>query len=745
MEPMDGSQTVFSEIKPSVRRIIMKKKLALLFIGVKIVLALIFLSFTQAFADGIIIPDPPICLDCPGPIPISGALDIRYHRVDVTIDDQVAITRVDQVFHNPNDFTIEGTYLFPIPKEAVVTNFKLWIDGQPVEGQVLSAEEARFTYEEIVRQLIDPAILEYVGQGALQASIFPIDPHGDRRIEIEYTEALTADNDLIRYQYPLNTEKFSRTPLESVSINVNIRTSQPIRAVYSPSHSVGISRETAYFTKVGYEAFNITPDTDFSLYYSQGETQAFHLLTYRDISETADQDGFYMLMLAPKPETSGDVLPKDVLIVLDKSGSMDGEKYVQAQAAVRFILENLNAEDGFNVITFSTGVELFSPELLSASEADRAIDWIEADRPLGSTDINRALLEAAALVTSNRPTYLIFVTDGLPTEGEILSENILSNFEAAAPKNLRLFSFGVGYDVDTFLLDLLAQNHSGTSSYVVPGERIDEVVSGFYEKISTPVLTDLELEFEGIKVFDEYPTPLPDLFVGSQVIVVGRFQDGGTGSITLRGMVNGEVQEFRFSDQHFATGYERGPETEGLHYLPRLWATRKIGFLLNQIRLTGPNQETIDQIVRLSIRYGIVTPYTSYLVTEDMPLGEAAIDDIAADAYNEKAEAPAPSVSGQSAVEDAEEQRALEGADIVKSPPEEASNVVQIVGSRTFVFSNGVWIDTAFDPVKNVAVPVSFLSDDYFKLVSARLRSWSCICTWSSSDRFFRWGCLRSG
>lgn len=694
----------------------MKNKGMLLFTLALMSLASLVLSVSDVRADGIIVPEPPMI----GPIPLSGALDIRFHKVTVEIDNQVAVTHVDQVFHNPNDFTIEGTYIFPLPKDAVVTDFKLWIDGEPVTGQVLSAEEARATYEEIVRQMVDPAILEYVGQGALQASIFPIDPGGDRRIEIEYAQALTAENGLVRYQYPLNTEKFSRVPLEEVTVSVTLHSDAPLRAVYSPSHNVGISRDGRNDARIGYEAYDVRPDTDYVLYYSIGETEAFHLLTYRDPFDPADPDGFFMLMLAPRPDAAQTRVAKDILIVLDKSGSMDGEKYIQAQAAARFILEHLNEEDGFNVITFSTGVEMFSDELLPASQADFAVDWIESDRPLGSTDINRALLTAADMVQSDRPTYIIFLTDGLPTEGVTDSNRILENFDENAPDNVRLFAFGVGYDVDTFLLDLLADNHAGTSSYVVPGERIDEKVSTFYEKISTPVMTDLELEIDGVRTFDAYPDPLPDLFVGSQIILVGRYKDGGSADITLTGEVNGRMESFTFKDQVFRTGLERTPESPTLQTIPRLWATRKVGFLLNEIRLQGPNEELIDQVVRLSIRFGIVTPYTSYLVTEDMALGDEAIEGMAARELEESISATAPAVSGEAAVEKAADQGALQEADMVESPPAEAAEQVRVLGDRTYVFLDGAWTDTAFDPGEMTPIPVAFLSDDYFDLAAAR-------------------------
>ena len=688
-----------------------------------ILLLLVVLSgTTPALADGIIIPEPPPCEFGPCIVPMT-QLAIKYHRVDVTIEDQVAVTHVDQVFYNPNDWQVEGTYIFPIPVGAIVTDFILWIDGEPVHGEVLEAGEARDIYEEIVREIRDPALLEYVGRGAVKASIFPIPAYGERRIELEYSEVLTAENGLVRYLYPLNTEKFSVWPLEDVSVSVNIKSSQPIRAVYSPTHSVDVSKTGRFEVKVGYEDQNITPDKDFGLDYSIGESEAFHLLTYRDPSDPDDRDGFFLLMLAPRPDVVSETIAKDVIIVLDKSGSMDGDKFYQSQEALRFILDNLNPEDRFNIISFSTSIETYANRLRPAEEANEARNWVNQLSAMGSTDINRALLEAADMADRERPTYLIFLTDGLPTEGEIQSYRILENFTDAAPNNLRLFAFGVGYDVDTFLLDSLAEAHHGTSTYVLPGEALDEVLSSFYEKISTPVLTDLELDFGDLEVYDIYPNPLPDLFSGSQIILTGRYRAGGTETVVLTGVVDQQTQTFTFRDQRFATD-SRGAG-DNTDTIPRLWATRKIGYLLNEIRLHGAYQETIDQIVRLSIRYGIVTEYTSYLVTEPMALGDAAQEDIASTQFERDSSAPPEPSYGQDAVEKAAGQGAMSDAD---APVEGLSNwggiqvneVVQNVGSQSFVNIDGQWIDTRFDPDKDETVKVSFLSDDYFSLVKAR-------------------------
>ncbi|HPH96208.1 MAG TPA: VIT domain-containing protein [Anaerolineaceae bacterium] len=688
----------------------MKHKLAWILFTV---LLLVCFFTDVAHADGIIIVDPPICEHDSCPLPIS-QLNIRYHHVTVTIENQVAVTHVDQVFYNPNSWTVEGTYIFPIPVDAVVTNFVLWIDGQPVEGQVLSANEARARYEEIVRSMRDPALLEYMGRGAVQARIFPILSGGERRIELEYSQALTAENGLLRYTYPLNTEKFSKLPLESVSIDLNITSPESIRAAYSTSHNVTIEKTGDHQLSASYEENNVLPDTDFTFYYSIGETQAFHLLTYRDPSDPTDPEGFFLLLMAPKPGAASEALPKDLILVLDRSGSMEGEKFLQAQAALNYILAHLNEGDRFNVITFSSDLETYASGLRSMDEAAQASKWVDRLAPMGSTDINRALLEAMGMADKERPTYVIFLTDGLPTRGVTDPQQILNNAANSAPKNVRLFAFGVGYDVDTFLLDTLAQEHSGKSTYVGPGEALDEILSAFYATISTPVMTGLNLEFNRINVYDLYPNPLPDLFIGSQIAVVGRYRDGGVGSIILSGEVEGSRQQFTYIEQKFSTDSRAANPT--LTALPRLWATRKIGYLLNQIRLKGPDQEMIDQIVKLSIRYGIVTPYTSYLVTEDMTLGTEAQDKLSQEAYNQAAAAPTAPSSGEDAVRKAAEQGAMQEAEAPSTLSGEAASRVRIIGSRTFVLKDGLWIDTTYDPQKQTPQKVNFLSDDYFKL-----------------------------
>ncbi len=682
-----------------------------------------------ARADGIIIPEPPlcpmpICIDppcppsppCP-PTPLA-QLVIRYHHVEVDIEDQIAITKVDQVFYNPNDWAIEGTYLFPIPPDATLTSFKLWIDGKAVEGEILDAEEARKKYEEIVTALRDPALLEYVDRSAVQARIFPVPPRGERRIALEYAQVLSLEGNLMQYLYPLSTEKFSIQPLESVVINVKLRSTTPLRAIHSPSHPISLQQTSPYEAQVSYEANQIRPDQDFSLLISVGESQAIHVLSYQDANDPSDPHGTFMLLLTPSPQMPTERIAKDVLLVLDRSGSMDGEKFTQALQALEYILDHLNPEDRFNILAFSTDILQYRPTLRSAAEAAEAKRWLKDLIPEGSTDIYSALLQAIQMIDSDRPTYLIFLTDGLPTIGIQDSAAILDSVRQKAPPNLRLFPFGVGYDVDTFLLDSLAQENHGQSTYVRAGENLNRVVAGFYERIETPVLTNIAFDFGEINVYDLYPSPLPDLFAGSQILLVGRYKEGGRTDIRLTGEINGQPQIFLFRDQVFERPQSTPPSVTQAA-LPRLWATRKIGHLLTQIRLKGADPETIQQIVRLSIRYGIVTPYTSYLVTEESPLSSAEQMRISGEAWQDSLSTPSMEISGIGAVQKAAEQGAMSVAEAPLQIEGDLGQKVKVIAGRTFVYSDGKWVDTAFDPDKMKTHPVAFLSEDYFRLLRA--------------------------
>ncbi len=666
-------------------------------------------------------------------------LKVDYHRVRIDIENQIATTDVEMQFTNQGEALAEGTFIFPLPQGAAVDQLTMWVDGEPIEAKILPADEARGIYDRIVRQYRDPALLEYIGNDVIQANVFPIPPGDKRRIDITYSHVLEVDNGLFNITYPMNAA--GSRPIEDLSISVNVSSSEPISNIYSPSHDVAISRaDDDKSFRAGFESSYYVPDTDFSLFYGiASDSINLNLLTYR---ESAGEDGFFMLLVQPPFQTTEDsVIPRDIIVVLDQSGSMDGEKWDQARKAAAYVLENLNSQDRFNAILFSSGWRIYSNQMEAPSQAGGAIDWINSQDAVGGTDINGALTTALDMV-GERPTTILFLTDGLATEGETETARILENLQAAAPANARVFTFGVGNDVDTFLLDAIVRDLRGTGTYVRPGERIDEKVASLYNKISAPVMTDIELEIDGEIVTEwSYPSTLPDLFAGEQLTLVGRYRgDADDVTIRLKGVVDNAVQTFTYQ------GFDFPSRAGGESFLARLWATRRIGDLLNTIRLNGENPELIDSVVNLSVRYGIITPYTSFLIEEDDILSQQGREQ-AARAFAEEAEALADNFTGAAAVDAASSAAAMEAAQAPmraqpSAPPPppapsggvfadgegqdedaqpwQSTNPIQTVRGKTFILQNDVWTDTTFEPDTMETVRIEFLSDAYFDLLSEK-------------------------
>ena len=572
-------------------------------LGILILLALA----GNAFADGFIVvprhpPDRPEVRTIP--------LAVKYHRVTTTIRDQVAVTEIDQVFVNLNPYELEGTYIFPIPENASVSAFSMWIDGKEMPGELLEKDKARKIYEDIVRSMKDPALLEYAGRDMFRASIYPIPARGEKRVKISYSEVCTADGGMVRYRYPLNTEKFSSRPLEDVSVVIDIKGHLPIKNVTCPTHPVEVVQKGDNEVRVAFEAKNVTPDRDLVLYYSLAKDEfALNFLTHRPDPK---EDGFFMLLLSPNTDAAK-VIPKDVCFVVDTSGSMQGKKIEQARATLKFCVQSLNPGDRFNIVPFATEARSFSEALLDASKDNvaKAVEYVEGIRALGGTAIDEALTKALDMSpNSDRPYMVVFLTDGLPTIGETKEPVILSHVAERNKGNVRLFAFGVGNDVNTHLLDKLAEQNRGTRDYVAETEDLEIKISSFFSKVANPVLSDIAIAFPGMEVSDLYPRRLPDLFRGSQLVLVGRYHAAGAGAVQLKGALAGEKKTIA----HDVTFPEKNAENA---FLPRLWAIRKVGFLLDEIRLHGESDELKQEVVRLARTYGIVTPYTSFLVLED--------------------------------------------------------------------------------------------------------------------------------
>ena len=677
-------------------------------------------ALTQfAAADGILVP--PLRPDAP-------YFTIKYHHVEVTVEDQVATTHVDQVFVNETDREQEATYIFPLPVGAVVKDFAVIADGKRMEGEMLARDKAVAIYEEIVRKRKDPALLEYVGRDMYKARIFPIPGHGERRIEIIYTQVLPYDNGMIAYNYPLSTEKFSNQPVKETVFTCKIKSTATLGAVYSPSHEIEVARKGKHAVTVSYEETKTKPDRDMLLYYTVSKEEVgTSVLTFKEKGE----DGFFLMLAAPSADDAEKKpAPKNVVFVLDRSGSMSGEKIEQARKALEFCVNSLNEEDRFEIITFATEVSRFGDGLVPANKEQiaKARKFIKEIKPAGGTDIDGALKEALDTRKAGVPNYIAFMTDGLPTAGAErdpaqIIKRVAKRVDDMEKTPTRLFSFGVGYDVDTHFLDKLSDDNGGLSTYVRPSEDIEVKVSNWYAKISQPVLTDVSVDFGDAKTFDSYPRELPDLFAGSQVTLLGRYKDESAGktTVTLKG-------DTGHGKRSFASDVELPRVREGTDYVASLWASRKIGYLLDQIRIHGKDKELVDEIVALSLKYGILTEYTAFLAQEDRPMALSA----AADRAREVMAAPGMGGMGMSmgggAVAQSQNAQAMRGAAKVSSQnhwvdsegkDQQLSNVRNVT-QRGFVQRGEQWQDMRYTGQnQQVDLQIKAYSKAYFQISHA--------------------------
>ena len=747
--------------------------------------------FTPLFCQGhgiiIIEPHQPIPLPRPHP-PISIPdrpirqflpLEVRSLQILSEIEGQKATTEFKQVFFNPSNRRLEGTFLFPLPKDAAVEEFKMEVNGVLTPAELLDAKTARKIYEDIVRKARDPALFEYVGQRLFKVRIFPIEPRKEKEIRLNYTQLLPRDGNLVRYTCPLSTRKFSKRPAQNFSLKIEVKSGKKLQlgTVYSPTHNPEIKRKGKSTATLGLETNDLQSEGDFEMFYAiKGQDGApidIQLLTHKLPNQ---DEGHYMLLLSPQAwKKDIKPLPKDVLFVLDTSGSMRGDKIDQASKAIKFCIESLHDNDRFEIIRFSTEAEPLFDRLQPASDKNRkrAVNFIENIRAAGGTAIDEALRTALETVQDQkkegqRLTQVLFLTDGRPTIGETNEDSILNTVTSRLGKTNshkpRIFNFGVGTDVNTHLLDKIAEKAGTFTEYVFPGEDLEHKVSTFYQKISEPALAGLKLKTEGdVRFTKTYPKPLPDLFHGGQLTILGRYRaEKPQGTLLLQGNLGDKQVTFPFEKTFPEVSKSNG-------FIPRLWATRRVGYLLDEIRLHGDSKELREEVVVLARKHGIVTPYTSYLIVEDEerrglpgglsfnPSGRRSSErkflaqrfesfseskngfDAVADAFSIgalkqskqiAAASPAPftSVSPRGKSEQISQGLALSNNSAIEGSlgTDSQPQVCHIAG-KTFYLNNGVWIDSDAQQLVNVdPTEITFGSEAYFRLLKlhAEAQKW---------------------
>lgn len=537
-------------------------------------------------------------------------LAVGTHKVSVEIRDQIARTTIEESFVNSTDATLEGVFHFPLPADASISGFGMWIGGELVEADIVERQRARQIYEQLLRQRKDPGLLEWEGGNVFQARVFPIPAHGEKRIRLRYTQVLPLEGDTYRYRYALRSELLRTKPLRELQIAVRVVSRVPLRAVGSPTHEV-VVHQAANTATAEFRASEYRPERDFEL-----DVRVDRAADVVAIPHRRGEDGYFMLMLAPpdaaaagwKRELTPEGDPLDVLVLADTSGSMGPGARAHQAAFLDALLGQLGTKDRFRLAAFDTDVDWIvrQPTEPTDDSVGTALAELGARRSLGWTDLDRAF--AAVLKEAGPHTLVVYVGDGVPTTGDadpVAEAERLRALAATTKASVHAVAASSSYEAP--VLEAMARIGGGSMRRV--GSHPAASAFALLAEAARPAVKDLAVSIEGLRTARVYPRHLPNLPLGFQQIVLGRYLPTGapqTGRVVVTGTLAGKPVRY-------ATTLQVGTGDEENSFLPRLWARRHI----EALRREGASPEIRDEIVSFSERFGIMTPYTSFLVLEN--------------------------------------------------------------------------------------------------------------------------------
>ncbi|MEO7102261.1 MAG: VIT domain-containing protein [Gemmatimonadaceae bacterium] len=658
-------------------------------------------------------------------------------RVNVTLSDGVLHYEVDETFVNNGGRIGEADYIFPLPRNAAFSDLKLSINGELVGGETMDAQHARAIYEEIVRRQRDPALVEWMGYGMLRTRIFPILPGESKHVVVRFDQIAEREGDALRIDYARGATSQPRPIVRLLRADANPGTDDNATPAltlrfaahgkygtpYSPTHELRFTSQDGTSTVT---AFGEAPEVTLLIPIARGNgSPAISVLTNND----GRDDGFAFITLVP-PVVTRSVTPRDITFVLDVSGSMSGEKIEQARAAGRQLLNSLNPRDRFRLIDFSTDVRSFRDDFVQATSANvnAAQSYLAALNASGSTNISGALTEALRAQSdgerNSRLQIVLFLTDGQPTIGETNADAIAAQAERMRG-NARVFTFGLGGDVNVSLLEQLALQGRGTAQFVRPSENVERAVSVVAARLTNPVATDVRVSADGVRLNKVSPETPIDVFAGQNLVILARYS--GSGSTTLRfdgNSPNGPV--------HWIQRVDFPRDERGNSFIGRLWATQRIGYLSAERRRVGANPELDAEIRALGEKFGIPTEFTSFLVQEraqavtpltlrsPSAMGTRIDAAVATSANVSSAGVAFEAARKATAQRAAVSLSAADAASVGNSDPS-GEGAVRHVGDRLFVLSNGVWTDSRATAASTSAplpkIRVKSFSAAYFKVL----------------------------
>jgi Ca-activated chloride channel family protein len=650
--------------------------------------------------------------------------------VRVELADRVLRYEITETFVNRGNRVGEADFMFPLPKGAAFQDLKLEINGELVSGETMSADRARRIYEEIVRSQRDPALLEWMGYGLLRARIFPIAPGEQKKVVVRFQTVAPREGDALRVDYfrgvRTNQREMNQRSEGWMRFVLTYPNDPMYGTAYSPTHSL---YDEAY-------ADETVSDRSFASSYrgskrrveirdARGEVTL--LIPTRRSAAAAisllanapgNDDGFALITLSP-PAIKPRAVPRDLTFVIDVSGSMSGEKMEQARAAGKQFLRSLSTMDRFRLIDFSSDVRTFRDNFSTATReniraAERYLDELDAQ---GSTNISGALDEAlSSQVQSGRLPIVLFLTDGHPTVGE-RNASVIAADVARRRGSRRLFTFGVGSDLNVSLIEQLALEGRGTASFVRPDESVERAVGIVASRLTSPLVTDVRIRADGVRLRKMHPSGSVDIFAGEDLVILSRYDGSGDAVVRFEGQTTSGPVSWS-TRLHFPERSRQNP------FVARLWATQRVGYLSAEKRKHGGSQEINDEIRELGERYGIPTEFSSYLVLEpgmNRRLGSAGGQQlngiVLRGSTSTAARAPAPAAMQFEAAKSAAAQRSatsVMAADSAAGIRDDAN--VRRAGNVTFVLSGDVWTDVRYKKTGTV-LQVKPFSDAYFKLL----------------------------
>ncbi len=542
----------------------------------------------------------------------GGVLSIKEHSAHVTINNGIAVTTVTQVFLNTEDRTVEALYTFPVPRGASVANFSMWINGKEMTGEVVEKERARQIYNSYKAQRRDPGLLEQVDFRTFEMRVFPIAPRAEQKVQVTYYQELDFDHDWATYVYPLATQ--TRKAVDSkadgkFAITVDVKSEIPITEMKSPSHQkdFAIAKHTDTYEQASLETKtgDLSKDVVLAYHISRPHT-GIDLITAKEKNE----DGYFSLTLTAGEELAALKTSMDYVFVMDISGSMtDDGKLESSQKSLSAFIESLDKDDHFEVMTFNNQPHPLFGKLQPATDdlKKQAATFLATQEARGGTILAPAINAAYKYDNADRPLNVVILSDGLTEQNERAG---LATLIKNRPANGRVFTVGVGNDVNRALLESIANDSGGLAAFISRGDDFTRQAQAFQRKLQRPVATDLALDFGGVKVYDVEPIKMPNLFHGQPVRIYGRYKGDGTSSFKLTAKVMGHDLAQK-GELAFPKVDDANPEIE------RMWAWHRVDRLLKDADNAGDRSSAINEIVRLGEGYSIATEYTSFIVLEN--------------------------------------------------------------------------------------------------------------------------------